>query len=435
MTKLDKKIYFIGIGGISMQGIAKLLKSRGANVVGSDLKKSDNTDELTSCGIEVNIGHDAKNIDQSYDYVVKSNAIPDDNPELKKAKKINLPVLSNTQMIDKISAENYMIAVAGAHGKSTTSAMITYLLTKMGKDPIAFLGAKSNQIGGSYRDGEGGYVVVEACEYKKAFLDLKPDLAIITNIEEEHLDYYKNLDEIKAVFSKFINNLKSGGKLIVCGDNEIAMDVVKSSGKDFLSYGSNQSNDYQVDRSMNLKVFGKHNYLNATAAIAVCDIIGLPMRDAGYQLEKFQGIKRRSEYIGRKESVLIYDDYAHHPTEIKATLKSFRDRFKNKKIFLVFQPHQMNRLNSFFDQFVSSLVIADKIIITKTFDPAGRQQEKGKDSIDLHTSLKEAGADSYYAKNFDQATRIVNKFSEPGDILITMGAGPVYKVSQKYLKL
>ncbi len=430
------KVHLIGVGGISMQGIARTLIDNGNYVSGSDIKESDYVEKLNKLGANISIGHDAKNVDKDLDWVVISNAIPDDNPEIKRAKENNIPVLTNTEMIQKIIDSKKIIGVAGTHGKSTVSAMISFILEKNDFKPTFYLGAFSNQLQGSakYR-AKGKVAVVEACEYKDAFLNYRPDLIVITNIEEEHMDYYSSLDQIKKSYLSFISNLRDDGKLIVCGESDTALAVAKESNKEYLTYGFNSNFDYQVDPNLDLKVFGRHNNLNGlAAAVGATNAADLSIEQAQYTLEKFQGIKRRSEYLGRKKSVLIYDDYAHHPTEVKATLKAFKDQFKNKNIFLVFQPHQLDRLNSFYDDFVSSLVIADKIIVLKTFQPPGRDSKQEKKSVDLYLDLNQAGVEAYYARDYDQAAEISKDKAVTGDIILTMGAGPVFEVAEKYLK-
>lgn len=274
---------------------------------------------------------------------------------------------------------------------------------------------------------------MEACEYKQAFLDYRPEMIVITNIEEEHLDCYKNLAQIKQIFLKFIGNLAPNGKLIVCSQSESAVAVAKRSKRKFYTYGEKKSDDFMVKKDLDLKVFGAHNLFNATAAIAVGSLLGLKPEKSAAILEKFQGIKRRSEYLGRKDSVMVYDDYAHHPTEIRATVRAFKDNFRNKRIILVFQPHQRSRLNALFDRFVSSLVIADRVIILPAFEPPGRERSTGRDSIDLSISLKEAGVRADFCESFSQAAQLLDQINEPGDIVLTMGAGPVNRVAKRYL--
>ncbi len=437
----DRKVFLIGIGGVSMQGIAKTLIDSGNQVSGSDLKGSQLINDLRKEGVEVSIGHDQKNITSELDLVIISNAIPESNPELEKARELDLRVISNSQAIQEILSDKKIIAISGTHGKSTISAMTSYILEKHNQEPSYYLGALSNQLKEYARyNGQGEVGVVEACEYKRAFLSYKPDLILISNIEAEHLDYFKDLEEIKKAFLKLISNLKEGGGLVVCQESKAAIEVAEKSDRNYISYGCSPKADYQVDPNLELKVFGEHNQLNALgASLAASLLVGDLSQDlAASYLEKFQGIKRRSEYLGRKGPVMVYDDYAHHPTEIKTTLKGFKDQFKNKKIFLVFQPHQLERLNSLFDDFVSSLVIADKIVVVKTFQPAGRNISKNEDfrkSLDLSMKLKESGAESYYAKDYDQANQIVKDKAISGDLVITMGAGPVYEVARNYLKI
>lgn len=415
-----KKIYLIGIGGISMSGVARILKGRGFQVSGSDIKESEETKKLKEEGIDVSIGHQKGNITREIEIIVKTEAIPDSNSELIEAQKLGIPVWSRTKMIQELSDKKRLIAVAGTHGKSTISAMIAFILTEAGKDPLAFLGAESEQLGGTVRDGEGDWAVTEACEYRGQFWELEPELAVISNIEAEHLDFFQDLQGVKEGFKRFLKNLK--GRLFVYSGDRVAVSVVKEWGGDFQTY------DDQEEK-LDLKLFGQHNQINGQAAIAIAQEVGISSSQAAKLLSQFQGIKRRSEYLGQKEGIKVYDDYAHHPTEITTTLKAFREEFPDQKLLVVFQPHQGQRLTALFDQFNKSLRLVDRLIIVKVYEPPGRDRKAGKDSKDLAQALK-----AKYAKDYNQALREVQSRVKRGEILLTMGAGPVNRVAEKYLR-
>jgi len=422
----NKNIYLVGIGGISMSGIAQLLKQAGNQVSGSDLIVSEQTKKLAGLGIKVNKDHNASNISQGIDLVVKTDAIPNNNPELIRAKELNIPIKRRMAVIKEITQGKKMIAVAGAHGKSTVTGMIAKTLTDAGLDPTILVGANWSEIDGVAKIGKGDWAVIEACEYKGAFWDLEPDIIVITNIEAEHLDFYKDLKGVEQGFIKFMNKLKPGGELVVCSENQVAKKIAKKVKKDFISYDSK--------KPLDLKVFGQHNQLNAQAALAVTKLVGLDRDKAIQSLANFQGVERRSELTGERSGIVIYDDYAHHPTEVKATIKAFKEKFKDKSLLVIFQPHQSQRLNSMFDEFKESLQGIDQLIIIKVYQPVGRNQEAGKTSKDLAEELNKSGHNALYAKDYDQAEEMIEKQAEKADVLLTMGAGPVDQVAKSFLK-
>ncbi len=420
-----KKIYLIGIGGISMSGVALILKEQGSKIFGSDIKESLTTKRLEKQGIEVAIGHQREHIKKDLDLVVKTDAIPDSNPELKEAQKLGIPVWSRTKTIQEIVKDRKLIAVAGTHGKSTVSAMIAYILTKANKDPIAFLGAESEQIKGTSRNGQGEWAVAEACEYRGAFWEFKPQIAVITNIDSEHLDFYHSLAGVKKGFLKFIDRLKKDGLLLIYSGSQAAIEVARKSGREFQTYGD------QLPKDLKLKLFGRYNLVNAVAALAIAERVGVDRQKATNILESFQGIRRRSEYLGERDNIILYDDYAHHPTEIRVTLAAFKERFPDKRLIVVYQPHLGQRLSSLFNQFVDSLKIADQIVVVKVYQPPGRAEKAKKDSQDLAERL---GSIASYADNYQKALVQVKEQVKRGDLLITMGAGPIDRVAKAYLK-
>lgn len=428
----NKRIHLVGIGGVSMQGLAQVLQKWGNEVSGSDLNKSSDLKRLKQEGIKVHIGHSKDNLSHQVDLVIKSDAIPDDNPELQKAVQNNILILRRAQMIQKMVEDRKLVAVAGTHGKSTLSAMIAFVLTRTGYDPLAFLGAKLPEWNSVSRDGRGQWAVVEACEYKSQFWFFKPEISLITNIEEEHMDYYKDLSDIKSSYLKFVNQTNPQGSLLVYDKDQEALEVAERSDLNFVTYGSEKA-DFPTRSNLDLQVFGHHNYLNATGALAVCDIIGVPASRAQEAISQFSGVCRRSQLVGRKNGVVVYDDYAHHPSEIETTLQAFQDNF-DRKILVVFQPHQSQRLTSLFNEFKKSLKGLGQLILVETYNPAGRDEKTDNDAVQLAQELEEEGTDVSYAKDYKDALKKVEERAKGNDLILTMGAGPVDQVGKKYLQ-
>ena len=411
------KIYLIGIGGIGVSALAQYYLSKSHEVSGSDLVASEITDFLKKGGIKVKIGQAGKNIEKDVDLVVYSPAVKKDNPEYKKAKRLGIKMQSYPEALGEMTKEYYTIAVAGAHGKSTTTAMTALILIKAGLDPTVIVGTKVREFGNSnFRAGKSKLLVIEACEYDSSFLHYSPKVIVVTNIDKEHLDYFKTFSNVKKAFRNFIAKLPADGFLV---------QNVKGKQKDI-----------QKLKKI-LKVPGMHNVSNALAALEVARVLDIPDSISFSALSEFKGTWRRFEIKKGKageKKITVVSDYGHHPNEISATLKAAREEYPNKRIWCVFQPHQYQRTHYLFDDFVKVFRSApvDNIIITDIYDVAGRE-EKG---ISKRTSSKKL-VENVDKKNASflllcDIAEFVKKNIQSGDVLIIMGAGDIYKLAGKF---
>ena len=384
------KIHFIGIGGIGVSGLASIYLSKGLKVSGSDLTQSAVTDDLKGKGAKVFIGHNEKNL-RNPNKVIYSPAIPETNPELKKAKELGIKCLSYPEALGELTKDYFTIAVAGTHGKSSTASMVAQILIKAGLDPTFVIGTKPGS-----RVGKSKYLVIEADEYKKSFLNYHPDLAVVTNIEADHLDYFKDLEEIKSVFKEF-----------------------KSQAKKVLNW---------KEEDIKLQVPGEHNRKNASVALAVARELGIDDKVSKEALFEYRGVWRRFEIKGELNGALIVDDYAHHPTEVKATIEGAKEGYPDKEIVAVFQPHQYLRLAKLFDEFSNSFGSADKVVITDVFSVAGREEGVKKTGEDLAKAIP--GSEFV---SFPDLREFVKKITKPGRVILMLGAGDIYKVTEEIL--
>mgnify|MGYP000329919135 CR=1 FL=1 len=446
MTGIYKRIHFIGIGGAGMSGIAKIFLSLGYEVSGSDLKESEALKRLRNTGATVHIGHKASNISGA-DIVVLSSAIPTNNPEYIEAIKSHIPVVHRADMLGQLMLPKKGIAVSGAHGKTTTTSMIAHILEKNGLDPTIIIGGEVNDIGGNANLGKGEFLVAEADESDGSFLKLKPYIAVITNIEDDHLDYYKNMDNMREAFKQFIENLKPSGFAVLGTDNENVRAITKSIKNEFVTYGIHYSADYmpkniimeglethfdlyfkgELLRSFELNVPGLHNVYNATAAIAVTNKIGIDIDGIFNALKSFHGVQRRFQIISKASDVTIIDDYAHHPTEIKATLETARACSK-AKIYAIFQPHRYTRTKILADEFGEAFSCADEVIVTKIYS-AGEKPIPGVTSQLIYDAVKKNGNNVTYIENQENIPDYLLKKLKPGDFAITIGAGDINKTA------
>jgi UDP-N-acetylmuramate--alanine ligase len=448
----QKHYYFIGIGGIGMSGLAKILLERGNRVSGSDLAANKQTDTLISLRAKISIGQTAENITDDIDVVVITSAIKDDNPELIEVKKRGLTILSRSKLLNEIITEHKAIAVTGTHGKTTTSSMLALALDEAGLDPTAVIGAEVHNINGNAKTGKGEYSVAEVCEYERAFLDIYPFGAIITNIEADHLDCYKDIDDIVNAFSEFITHLPINGFLIYQGEDKNCQKVSNSYKGRRFSYGFSETNNY-IARNVNvpdhittftvykgdklltecsLSIPGKHNILNALAVIATADIIGANVEAVVLALSKFTGADRRFQIKAKVNDITIIDDYAHHPTEIAATLLGARQFFPKNRIIAVFQPHQYSRTRFLLKEFSHSFPNADLVYIPEIYAVRDTEADiKSVSSKDLVNLLKENGVNAKFFNDFNSCLLELIKTVKPGDVVITIGAGPVYKIGEE----
>ncbi len=435
-------IHMIGIGGISMSGIAEMLLGFGYKVSGSDTKDSELTDRLKRNGAEIFVGQSAANI-KDPDAVCYTAAISDDNPELLAARRLSVPVVERAEMLGALlDLYKYPIAVAGTHGKTTTSSMLSLVLLEAGKDPTVLIGGELRQIGGNYRIGSSEYLPFEACEYVESFLHFNPYVSIVTNIEEDHLDYFKDLNHIITSFTKFTRLTDDNGCNIVCIDENTTQNIVQNVKKPLVTYGiKNPNADYTAQNisyrsgaypsfdilgrgkklcHVDLNVVGEHNICNAVGVAAACDFLRIEAKYIKKGLEEFTGTHRRFEKLGKASCGSdVIDDYAHHPTEIRATLRAAQ-KMGYKNIWVVFQPHTYTRTAAFLDEFASALGEADKVMIADIY-PAREKYDGTVHSCDLARKIKGA----IYMNDLGAIGRYLSENAEAEDLIITMGAGNI----------
>jgi UDP-N-acetylmuramate--alanine ligase len=450
----DQKIHFVGIGGIGMSGLAHILLSRGFRVSGSDAQENEITAKLATEGAEIHIGHAAENVTGA-DIVVVTAAVKGKNPELAEAKKKKIKVLRRSQLLGALMAEKKGIAVAGTHGKTTTSTMLSLVFEDAGLEPTMIIGGEVKNIGGNAKDGAGEYVVAEACEYERSFLDLHPFGAIITNIEEDHLDCYDGLKDIMATFEKFITQIDKKGFLAISADDANNLKVSKKYQGKIITYTINgvkadfTAKNIHVEDGVtyfevwqgaeslgnfSLRVPGAHNVANALAVIAVANEAGVYPDQIKYTLSEFTGTKRRFEIKGEKDGVLVIDDYAHHPTEIQATLAGLANFYPDRKSWVVFQAHQYSRTYHLLSDFAKSFHQASHVIIPEIYE--ARDTEADKKSVNcqvLADAINRVSKNATCIPEFPQVVEYLKKNAKKGDIIITIGAGPVYQVGEEFL--
>ncbi|MGA2417664.1 MAG: UDP-N-acetylmuramate--L-alanine ligase [Candidatus Staskawiczbacteria bacterium] len=429
------KIHLIGIGGIGVSALAQYYLSKGHQVSGSDLAASEITDLLKEKGIKIIIGNFAKNIKNDFDLVVHSPAVKADNPEYKKAKELGIKTISYPEALGRLTKEYYTIAVSGAHGKSTTTAMIALVLIKAGIDPTVIVGTKLKEFGNSnFRSGKSKFLVIEACEYDSSFLHYSPKIIVITNIDKEHLDYFKTFAKVKKAFEDFIAQLPADGFLVFNKDDKYPPKISKPKFKAF-SYSVKQKEAKKI-KSI-LKVPGAHNVSNALAVLQVARILLIPDRITFNALSEFRGTWRRFEIkqgSADGKRITIVSDYAHHPNEISATLKAAREKYPSKKIWCVFQPHQYQRTYYLFEDFVKTFRLApvDEIIITDIYDVAGREVKEIKQEVSSKNLVKEIDRNTIVYSSLSELENHIKEKVKSGDVLIIMGAGDIYKLADKF---
>ena len=457
MYKIDftkpVKVHFIGIGGISMSGLAELLLSEGFKVSGSDRAPSELTEKLIEFGAEIFYGQRGDNIGEDVDIVVYTAAIRPDNPEYARAVELGKPMLTRAQLLGQVMC-NYKkaVAISGTHGKTTTTSMITGILLNEGCDPTVSVGGMLDIIGGNFKIGSSDIFVTEACEYTNSFLDFYPTVGIILNIEEDHLDFFKDIDDIRNSFSKFAGLIPSDGLLVINADIDNYEEITKDLKCKVVTVSCHKDADYTAeDISYNelgnpeftavlpdgrkirikLSVPGEHNIGNALAAIAAAYSMNVSDSAVMNGLADFKGTDRRFQKLGEVGGVTVIDDYAHHPTEIKATLEAAK-RYPHKKLYLVFQPHTYSRTKSLFDDFANALAKADTVILADIY--AARETDNlGVSSALLAKSINELGTEALYFSTFDEIENYLLQNCSTGDLLITMGAGDIVKVGKSIL--
>ena len=449
-----KKIHMIGIGGVSMSGIAEILNNFGFEVSGSNNVESEATQKLRNGGINVFIGHDAKNITNP-DVVVYSAAIKQDNVEIIAAKEKNIPIIERADFLGELTrCYKDTITVAGTHGKSTTTSMVSLCFLEALKDPSIQVGADIRNINGNYKIGNSEYFIIEACEYVESFLKFSPKSEIILNIDNDHLDYFKTFENVKNAFIKYVKLLPDDGILVVNGDDKNCLDLPKYTNAKTLTYGITNKNvdffavnivfdndgfpEFDVYSHDNfyerikLHVPGMHNVLNALGCIALCNEYGLTKQEIKNGLSKFTGVGRRFEFKGKVNNASIYDDYGHHPTEIVATSKALMNKKYNES-WVVFQPHTYSRTKLLLDDFAKALLNFDNIIILDIY-AARETNTYNISSKDLADKIKSLGKDALYIKDFDECVSYLKSNVKENDIIITQGAGTVTEIGGKLVE-
>lgn len=423
-----RRIHFVGIGGIGVSAIARMMLEQGKQVTGSDRDSSSITEQLQMLGAKVFIGHDPVHVPEDADLVVYSPAIPTDNLEMRRAKELGIPLFSYPQALGLISKERFTVAVAGTHGKTTTTAMIAKILEGTEVDPTVIVGSLLKGSESNFLPGAGPHFIVEACEYKRSFLYLFPNILVVTNIDTDHLDYYRDLADIQHAFQELVEKVPGGGFVVCNPEDENTLPV--------LTNNRAQITDYMpyLDHVSDLPVPGEHNKFNAAAALAVAYLLGADLKMAKKKLESYEGTWRRFDYRGTsKEGVEVYDDYAHHPTEIKATLVAFREKFPKQRIVVVFQPHLYSRTKLLFDQFAQSFVDADRVVVLPIY--AAREKPDPNISSEKLVGAMSKHHDSVaHAKDFTDAASKLRGILRRGDVLVTIGAGDIYKVGEALMR-
>ncbi len=446
-------IHFVGIGGIGMSGIAELLLNLGYKVSGSDLKESDLTRRLQRLGGTFHEGHSEDQV-QGADVVVISSAVKLDNPEVLGAKKASIPVIPRAEMLAELMRLKYSVAVAGAHGKTTTTSLVASVLAAGGLDPTVVVGGKLKGIGSNAVLGKGDFIVAEADESDGSFLKMSPTIAVVTNMDREHLDYYENLDAIKEAFLGFVQRIPFYGLAVLCLDNEPVQELIPRLGKRFTTYGMSVQADFQAKdvafeglRSsfavsfkekdlgrMVLNLPGVHNVSNALAAVAVGMELGIPFDKIRGAMASVEGVQRRLEIKGEAQGVTVVDDYGHHPTEIKATLEAIKQSWPDRRTVVVFQPHRFTRTRALFDDFTRAFYQSDVLVVLPIY-AASEAEIEGVSGRRLYEGIQAHGhKDVQYVEDLEAVPEVLEKILKPGDLLLTLGAGDVWKAGERFIQ-
>lgn len=445
----NKRVHFVGIGGIGMSGIAEVLISMGSKVSGSDLVESEITRGLATRGARVILGHNEENVDD-VDVVVVSSAVRDTNPEVVAAKRKKIPIIPRAEMLGELMRLKTGVAVAGTHGKTTTTSLIATVTSNAGLDPTIIIGGRVDALGGNARLGAGDLLIAEADESDKSFLCLPATIGVVTNIDNDHLDHYGDFEKVKDAFVDFINKVPFYGRAVLCVDDPNVRSILPRLKKPFVTYGFSPQAQYQPKEvsaegfassfvvAMDGKNLGRvscnlpgdHMILNTLAAVAVSRELGISMPKIEEGLKKFRGVKRRFEHKGKtKQGTLVIDDYAHHPTEIRATLKAVRANFTGR-IVCLFQPHRYSRTRDCYEQFASAFDDAHVVLISDIY-AAGEEPIHGITAEALANDIQGHGHRSVqYTGDLERSRVVTAQLLQPGDLLITVGAGSVYKVGE-----
>jgi UDP-N-acetylmuramate--alanine ligase len=460
-----KVIHFVGIGGIGMSGIAEVLHNLGYDVTGSDVKDSETTKKLKDLGIKVYIGHKAENIDDAH-VVVVSSAVSDNNPEIIEAKRKFTPVIPRAEMLAELARLKYGILVAGAHGKTTTTSLISAILAHAGFDPTVIIGGRLKATGSNARLGQGEFLVAEADESDGSFLKLSPTIAVTTNIDREHMDFFQSMDSLKKAFCSFLNKIPFYGVSIVSIENEYLRELLPSLHRRYITYGFHSEAEIYAKnirkgfmsvsfeaiykgRAMgdfDLPLSGEHNVLNSLAAIGVALELKIDIPIIKEALKRFEGIQRRFEFKGEAKDIKVFDDYGHHPTEIKATLQAAKEGLlinshnsesriqQEGRLFVLFQPHRYSRTKDLMDEFSYSFKDADFLILLDVYS-AGEKPIEGVSSATLFERIKKNCCNNIlYLRDKEEAIKHIISNMRKGDMLLTLGAGDVWKLGDEILQ-
>ena len=453
-----QRVHFVGIGGIGMSGIAEVLLNLGYKISGSDLKSSAVTQRLASMGATTFEGHAAENV-LGAEVVVASSAVSPDNPEVAKARELHIPVIQRAEMLAELMRLKYGIAIAGMHGKTTTTSMVAAVLASGGLDPTVVVGGRVDAMGSNARLGKSQYLVAEADESDRSFLKLSPILSVITNIDREHMDCYRNMRDVRQTFLEFMDRVPFYGMIVACNDDPILRKLLPQVQRRVVTYGTRRGSDFLIKPGtieqqpgdhhplshfrvsfkgkdlgeFSLHVPGTHNILNATAAIAVGIGLDLPVESIHVALESFRGVDRRFQLRGKAAGVSVIDDYGHHPTEIKATLAAAR-QCGFRKIHVIFQPHRYTRTQALMDEFGGAFHDADTLAILDIYAASERPIE-GVSGEALASHIRQAGAqDARYVPSFADAVEFVSNLAEEGDMILTLGAGSISQLGPMILE-
>jgi UDP-N-acetylmuramate--alanine ligase len=463
MLGRTRRVHFVGVGGIGMSGIAELLANLGYEVSGSDAKRSSVTDRLERLGVRVSIGHDAAHVGAA-DVVVVSSAIKVGNPETAEAGRRQIPVIPRAEMLAELMRLRSGIAIAGAHGKTTTTSMVALVLERAGLDPTAVIGGRLSAFGSNARLGRGEYMVAEADESDRSFLKLSPEIAVITNIDHEHMESYGSWDDLRQAFTDFANKVPFYGAVVACADDEPVRSILPRITRRLVTYGFESDDASMVNvtaHDMTLEAFGsravvryrtterpgqtvelgrlllhvpgRHNLLNGLAAVAVGLEVGIPFATVATALEEFQGAERRFQRLGEQDGVMVVDDYGHHPTEIAAVIAAARAGI-DRRVVVVFQPHRYSRTEQLMPEFGTALSGADEIVLTDIY-AAGEPPISGITVDALATVVRSsARGPVHVVPSLDQLPDEVAALSRPGDLVITLGAGSIGSVGERILE-
>ncbi len=453
MFRKIEQVHFVGIGGSGMSGIAEVLLSLGYAVSGSDLRRSAVTDRLASLGARIALGHDAAHVGPAH-VVVTSTAVKPDNPEVVEARRAGIPVIPRAEMLAELMRLKYGVAVAGSHGKTTTTSMVAAVLDKGGLDPTVIVGGILQHLGSGARLGKGDFMVAEADESDRSFLKLTPAVAVVTNIDREHLDTYRDLADVQEAFLGFVNKVPFYGAAVLCLDDAPVQDILPRVERRIVTYGlspqaSVSARDVQLEPSgasytacaahatlgtITLAVAGAHNVVNSLAAVAVGLDLDIPFDQIREGLRSFAGVDRRFQARGEAGGVLVIDDYGHHPTEVRATLETLRARAGARRTVVLFQPHRYTRTQALWEDFGRAFHLADVLLLTDIY-PAGEEPIAGVSAETLAQAITEKGHRNVaYAGDLQSASARLAEEAKDGDVVLTLGAGSVWTAGEELLE-